>query len=67
LTPAHDNLDASVTYTPPSGGLTFTVGGRNLTNDVYPVGGFNIANGFVAAVRFPSLPRRYYAKVAYRF
>jgi len=64
---AHNNLDASVTYNLPGNHWSLTAGGYNLTNEIYSIGGFDIANGFITAVKFPSLPRRLYVRAAYQF
>ena len=41
--------------------------GLNLGDQVYPVGGFNIFNGVISSVWYPSFPRRWHLGVQYRF
>jgi iron complex outermembrane recepter protein len=63
---AHDNLDAHLTLTTTDEHWQYTLGGYNLTNRIYPIGGFYIAGGFLAASEWPSLPRRWSFSVQYK-
>jgi outer membrane receptor protein involved in Fe transport len=63
---AHDNLDAHLTLTTADEHWQYTLGGYNLTNRIYPIGGFYIAGGFLAASEWPSLPRRWSFSVQYK-
>ena len=63
---AHDNVDANVTLTTPGEHWQFNLAGLNLTDRVYPIGGFYIAGGFIAATEWPSLPRRWAFSVRYK-
>lgn len=64
---AHDNLDASLSLSTPDDHWLFTLAGSNLTNKIYPIGGFYIAGGFIAASEWPSLPRRWGFTVRYKY
>ncbi len=64
--PSHGNLDAHVGLATPNDHWRFTLAGFNLTDKVYPVGGFYIAGGFIAATEWPSLPRRWSLTVQYK-
>jgi len=63
---AHDNVDAHLTLATPDEHWQFTLSGLNLTNKVYPIGGFFIAGGFIAASEWPSLPRRWLLSAQYK-
>ena len=64
---AHDNLDANVSFATPDQHWQFILAGYNLTDRVYPIGGFYIAGGFIAATEWPSLPRRWGFTVRYKY
>lgn len=64
---AHDNLDANLSLSTPDDHWLFTLAGYNLTDKIYPIGGFYIAGGFIAASEWPSLPRRWGFTVRYRY
>jgi iron complex outermembrane receptor protein len=64
---AHDNVDANATLTSPDEHWQFSLAGLNLTDRVYPIGGFYIAGGFIAATEWPSLPRRWAFSVRYKY
>jgi iron complex outermembrane recepter protein len=64
---AHDNLDANLSLSTPDDHWQFTLAGYNLTDKVYPIGGFYIAGGFIAASEWPSLPRRWGFTVRYKY
>lgn len=64
-TPEHENLDARISYTTPNERWIVTAAGLNLTDDVYPVGTFLIAGGFINSVQFPVQPRRWLLSVQY--
>lgn len=64
--PSHGNVDAHLSLVTPGDRWRFTLTGYNLTDKVYPLGGFFIANGFIAASEWPSLPRRWMFAVQYR-
>ena len=64
--PSTDNVSASVTYKPADDRYSFAVGGTNLTDDRYIVGGTSIpASGVVAGVF--SRPREWYARIGFEF
>lgn len=64
---AHNNLDANISLSTPDDHWQFTLAGYNLTDKIYPIGGFYIAGGFIAATEWPSLPRRWGFTVRYRY
>jgi outer membrane receptor protein involved in Fe transport len=64
---AHDNLDAHATFATRDDHWQFTLSGYNLTNKIYPIGGFDIANGFISATEWPSLPRRWTLSAQYKY
>jgi iron complex outermembrane receptor protein len=64
---AHDNIDAHATLALPDNHWQFTIAGYNLTNKIYSVGGFYIANGLVASTEWPSLPRRWMLSAHYKY
>ncbi|HZD51752.1 MAG TPA: hypothetical protein VE175_01785 [Woeseiaceae bacterium] len=41
--------------------------GHNLTDEIYPIGGFFIAGGFISAVKCPSTPRHWSLSARYRY
>lgn len=63
----HDNLDAHATFATRDDHWQFTLAGYNLTNKIYPIGGFDIAGGFIAATEWPSLPRRWTLSAQYKY
>lgn len=65
--PSHGVTDAHVALETLDGHWQFTLAGENLGDEVYPVGGFFIAGGFIAAVEWPTLPRRWSFTARYRY
>lgn len=64
---AHNNINANVSLSTPDDHWMFTLAGLNLTNRIYATGGFYIAGGLLAAVKWPSLPRRWEFTVRYKY
>lgn len=62
----HENLDAQLSLTTNDERWQFTLAGYNLTDEAYSIGGFYIAGGAIAAVKWPNLPRRWTLSVQYR-
>jgi len=60
-------VNAHAAYTTRSGHWTATLAGYNLTDEFYPIHGFNIANGLVSSVLFTNTPRRWAFTVQYQF
>jgi iron complex outermembrane receptor protein len=65
--PSHGNIDANASLTTLDGHWRFTLAGNNLSNKVYPIGGFYIAGGAIAASEWPSLPRRWSFAAQYTY
>ena len=66
MRPATDLFNASVSYTDPSDKYSLTIGGTNLSNERYVVGGSSIpASGVVAGVY--SRPREWYVRLGVNF
>lgn len=66
LRPATDLFNASIGYTDPSDRYSLTVGGTNLSDERYVVGGSSIpASGVVAGVY--SRPREWYVRLGFNF
>lgn len=64
--PATDLFNASISYTDPSDRYSLTVGGTNLSDERYVVGGSSIpASGVVAGVY--SRPREWYVRLGFNF
>ncbi|HEU4624549.1 MAG TPA: TonB-dependent receptor [Steroidobacteraceae bacterium] len=63
---AYKTIDANLGFETADGHWAFTLAGLNLSNEVHATGGFNIAGGALAAVEWPSLPRRWAFTVRYR-
>ena len=64
---SHANLDAHASVLTPGDHWRFTLAGYNLTDKIYPIGGFYIAGGFIASTAWPSLPRRWEFSVQYKY
>jgi iron complex outermembrane receptor protein len=63
---SYHTVDANIGFETADAHWAFTLAGLNLSNDVHATGGFNIAGGALAAVEWPSLPRRWAFTVRYR-
>lgn len=65
--PSHGITNAHVALDTQDGHWRFTLAGENLGDEIYPVGGFFIAGGFISAVKWPTLPRRWSLTAQYRY
>ena len=66
-THAYYVFDASIGYEHDAGHWSAMLQGLNLGDRFYPVGGFNIFNGIISSVWYPSYPRRWLFTVQYRY
>jgi iron complex outermembrane receptor protein len=64
---SHESVDAHISLIPDGSHWEFTLAGHNLTDEEYAVGGFYIAGGFLAAVKYPSTPRNWSITASYRY
>ncbi|HEV7716092.1 MAG TPA: TonB-dependent receptor, partial [Steroidobacteraceae bacterium] len=62
---SYKTVDANLSFLTSDEHWQFTLAGLNLSNDIHATGGFFIAGGALAAVEWPSLPRRWAFSVRY--
>ena len=67
VVPSHGITNAHIAFGTLDDHWRFTLAGENLGDEVHPVGGFFIAGGFISAVEWPTLPRRWSFTAQYRY
>lgn len=66
LVDSHYLVNANVAWESADGHWTTMLAGYNLTDEFYPIHGFDIAGGFISSVLFTNTPRRWAFTVEYR-
>lgn len=64
---AYETYNAHISYTTPDERWQFTLSGTNLGDHVFNAHTFDIGNGAIAAVQYPSTPRRWLMTVGFKY